>query len=205
MYIPRINLVTDRDEIIAFVKQYSFGTIITAKESLPVATHLPFIINVVNDQIILSSHFARANKQWEDIGNTPVLVIFSEPHAYISPKHYDNEQNVPTWNYISVHAYGQGKLITETESTFDILRTTINYYDAAYEKQWDSLPAEYKSKMVKGIVAFEVLVTDLQAKKKLSQNRSGTERQRIIDALSKSSDTNEQLIAGYMKKGEQDR
>ena len=106
---------------------------------------------------------------------------------------------MPTWNYISVHAYGHGKLITETKRTFEILEATIDKYETSYRQQWDNLPADYKLMMSKGIVAFEILVTDLQTKKKLSQNRSDTERQRIIDILSKSKDTNEQLIAEYMK------
>ncbi|HKO78545.1 MAG TPA: FMN-binding negative transcriptional regulator, partial [Flavobacterium sp.] len=124
----------------------------------------------------------------------------SEPHAYISPKNYDKELNVPTWNYISIHAYGHGKLITETENTFEVLEATIDNYDTSYRQQWNNLPEEYKLKMSKGIVAFEILVSDLQAKKKLSQNRTDTEKQKIIDTLSKSNNTNEQLIADYMKK-----
>lgn len=199
MYIPKINMATDREETLAFMKEFSFATIITAKNNLPVATHLPFIISAANDNIILTSHFARANNQWEDVEDNAVLVIFSEPHAYISPKHYDKELNVPTWNYISVHAYGQGRIIRDSEAVFDVLKATINFYEASYQRQWESLPAEYKTKMVKGIVAFEVQVTDLQAKRKLSQNRSDTERQKIIDVLSASDVTNEQLISSYMK------
>lgn len=200
MYIPKINLATDRDEIVAFMKQFSFATIITAKDNMPTATHLPFIVTIQGDHIVLTSHFAKANEQWADIENNKVLIIFSEPHAYISPKNYDKELNVPTWNYISIHAYGQGKLITETENTFEVLEATIDNYDTSYRQQWNNLPEEYKLKMSKGIVAFEILVTDLQAKKKLSQNRTDTEKQKIIDTLSKSNDTNEQLIAHYMKK-----
>ena len=202
MYIPKLNLATDRDEIVAFMKQFSFATIITAKENLPIATHLPFLVNVKDNSVVLTSHFAKANEHWADIENNKVLVIFSEPHAYISPKNYDNVLNVPTWNYISVHAYGEGKLITETQKTFKILEATIDNYETAYRQQWDNFPEEYKTKMAKGIVAFEILVTDLQAKKKLSQNRSNTEKQKIIDSLSKSNDTNEQIIAAYMKKDE---
>ena len=202
MYIPKLNLATDRDEIVAFMKQFSFATIITAKENLPIATHLPFLVNVKDNSVVLTSHFAKANEHWADIENNKVLVIFSEPHAYISPKNYDKVLNVPTWNYISVHAYGEGKLITETQKTFKILEATIDNYETAYRQQWDNFPEEYKTKMAKGIVAFEILVTDLQAKKKLSQNRSNTEKQKIIDSLSKSNDTNEQIIAAYMKKDE---
>ncbi len=200
MYIPTINLATDKGEIIAFMKQFSFATIITAKGGLPVATHLPFLVTTQNDTVILTSHFAKANEQWKDIEGGKVLVIFSEPHAYISTKNYEKELNVPTWNYISIHTYGDGRLITDTEKTFEVLEATINNYEAAYMQQWNNLPDDYKLGMSKGIVAFEILITELQAKKKLSQNRTGIEKQKIIETLSKSDKTNEQLIAEYMKK-----
>jgi transcriptional regulator len=199
MYITKNFLATDRKEIVAFMQQYSFGTIITAKECYPLATHLPFVISERNGYIILTSHFAKANEQWADITDNQVLVIFSEPHAYISPKHYDKELNVPTWNYISVHAYGKGQLITDTDRMFEVLETTIKNYEVAYKQQWDKIPEDYKTKLLKGIVAFEIVVTDLQAKKKLSQNRTEAEQTRIIEALSSSSNTNEQDIATYMK------
>lgn len=202
MYIPKINLATDKDEIFAFMKQFSFATIVTAKDNLPIATHLPFLVSTQDDNIVLTSHFAKANEQWTDIENNNALVIFSEPHAYISTKNYDKELNVPTWNYISVHAYGQGRLITELDSVFKILENTIDNFETAYRQQWENFPAEYKLKMSKGIIAFDITVTDLQAKKKLSQNRTDTEKQKIIDTLSKSNDTNEQLIAAYMKKNQ---
>jgi len=202
MYIPKINLETDRDKIVAFMKQFSFATIITAKDNLPIATHLPFLVTIKDDTVILTSHFARANEHWKYLENNKALVIFSEPHAYISPKNYDKELNVPTWNYISIHAYGQGKLITETARTFEVLEATIDSYETSYRQQWNNLPEDYKLKMSKGIVAFEIVVTDLQAKKKLSQNRTDTEKQNIINTLSKSNDTNEQLIADYMRKNQ---
>ncbi len=202
MYIPKINEATDSDEIVAFMKQFSFATIITAKDSLPVGTHLPFIVTLRNESIVLTSHFAKANHQWKDIENHPVLVIFSEPHAYISPTHYDKELNVPTWNYISVHAYGQGKVIEDKEQVLKILNITIDNYETSYRQKWDNFPDDYKTKMANGIVAFEITVTDLQAKKKLSQNKTEAERQRIIETLSGSDDTNEKLIADYMQQNE---
>jgi transcriptional regulator len=202
MYIPKINLTTDKDEIVLFMRQFSFATIITSKDNLPVATHLPFVVTFQQDNVILTSHFAKANQQWQEIENNQVLVIFSEPHAYISTKNYENEINVPTWNYISIHAYGQGNIITETEEVFKVLEATINNYDTSFKQQWDKLPEDYKLKMANGIVAFEIHVTELQAKKKLSQNRTDLEKQNIIDTLSKSNDTNEQLIAEFMKRNE---
>ena len=199
MYTPDSNLMADSTEAIEFMQRFSFATIITAKNNLPVATHLPFLVAVKDSHVILTSHFAKANEQWKDIENNKVLIIFSEPHAYISPRHYDKKLNVPTWNYISVHAYGKGKLITEMSKVFEVLERTIENYEASYKDQWNNLPADYKTGLAKGIMAFDIEVTDLQGKKKLSQNKTENERQKIINALSKSENTNEQLIAGYMK------
>ncbi len=180
------------------MKAYSFATIITAKENLPTATHLPFIISTREDKVILTSHFAKANSQWEDVEGHKCLVIFNQPHAYISPGHYEKELNVPTWNYFSVHAYGDAKLITDEKSTIEVLEATIKNYEAGYQDQWDKLPLGYKTKLVKGIVAFEVTVADLEAKKKLSQNKTEKEQKNIIDSLSVSQDKNERDLAGYM-------
>lgn len=203
MYIPNSNLITDATEAVEFMQRFSFATIITVNNNLPVATHLPFLVAIKDDSIILTSHFARANEQWKDIENNKALVIFTEPHAYISPKHYDKKLNVPTWNYISVHAYGQGKLIIEMDKVFEVLERTIDNYEVSYKDQWNDLPGDYKTGLAKGIVAFDIAVTDLQGKKKLSQNKTENEQQKIINALSKSEDTNERLIASYMKRNQQ--
>ena len=199
MYIPNLNLMTDKTEIVDFMQRFSFATLITARDNYPVATHLPFVVTLRDDNIILTSHFAKANDQWKDIQNNKALVIFNEPHAYISPKHYDKELNVPTWNYIAVHAYGQATLITERNKVLNILENTIEYYDNSYRQQWDNLPGDYKSGMIKGIVAFEIVVTDIQGKKKLSQNKTINEQTKIINTLSGSKDSNERMIADYMK------
>src|SRR4051812_44591906 len=195
MYIPKHYLMAHEAEAVSFMKRYSFATIITAKDNHPTATHLPFIVTTRADTIILTSHFAKANKHWNDIEQNEVLVIFSEPHAYISPKHYEKELNVPTWNYISIHAYGKGKLIVDLEQTFKVLEATIENYETEYKQQWNKLPEDYKVKMAKGIVAFEIEVIELQGKKKLSQNKTGAGQQRIIETFSRSANTNEKDIA----------
>lgn len=199
MYVPKLNQTTDRGEMVKFMQRFGFATIVTVNDRLPVATHLPFLVTIENDEVVLTSHFAKANGQWADIENDNVLVIFSEPHAYISPSHYDSEINVPTWNYMAVHAYGRGKIVSEPNDVFKILEKTITNFESAYLPQWEKLPSDYKSAMIKGIVAFEITVTDLQGKKKLSQNKTEAERHRIIEALSNSASSNERLIADYMK------
>jgi transcriptional regulator len=199
MYILPFNKFDNVDEALAFMQRYSFATIITSKNGLPVATHLPFVVVKQDDKIVLRSHLAKANPQAEDMLTGKSLVIFTEPHAYISPKNYEKEQNVPTWNYLAVHAYGSCTVLDSEEQKAALLTETIKYYEADYLNQYDSLSNEYKQRMMKGIVAFEMVVDDLQAKKKLSQNRSEIERANVIEHLSKSEDQNERDIASYMK------
>lgn len=181
----------------AFMQQYSFGTIVTSKNNVPFATHIPFIVEQRNGEVYIVSHFAKANQQVKELDGT-VLVIFTEPHAYISPRHYEKEQSVPTWNYIAVHAYGEATIIGDMQGQFEVMDKSIRFYDAAYLAQWNGLPDDFKTKMLNGIVAFEIKVTTLEAKSKLSQNRSETERRNIINTLEKSADTNEATIAAYM-------
>jgi len=199
MYTPSFNKFEDRQEVISFMRRYSFGTVVSVANGLPVATHLPFLIDEKDGQIIISSHFAKANPQSLAIPDQDVLVIFMEPHAYISPKHYEKDANVPTWNYIAVHAYGKARLLETEHQHEQLLEHTINTFEESYYTQWMSLPQEYRSKMIKGITGFEITVTNLQAKSKLSQNRSETERDNIINTLSKSANTQEKDIAAYME------
>jgi transcriptional regulator len=198
MYIPSFNKFEDQQEAIAFMQRYSFATIITVKDSVPTATHLPFLVKKKDNKIILSSHFAKANPQSTDIINNNALVIFIEPHAYISPKNYEKEQNVPTWNYLAVHAYGKCAVLDGDENKAALLKEMIKYFEADYLKQWDNLPDDYKQKMMKGIVAFEVVVDDLQAKAKLSQNRTPKEQENIIHQLNNAENSTEKDIAEYM-------
>jgi transcriptional regulator len=201
MYIPKHFSNTDRDSILEFIRKYSFGLLVTAQDNIPEATHLPFLIEERDGEVVITSHLAKANQQSGQLIQNEVMVVFSEPHAYISPKHYEKEQNVPTWNYIAVHAYGKATIIETEEQLAAMMGKMIAQYDAAYLEQWNNLSAEFKTRMYNGIVAFEIRVTSLQAKNKLSQNRSENERKNIIEAFEKSSDGNEAEIAAYMKRG----
>jgi transcriptional regulator len=199
MYTPKHYIISDREEMLSFMRRFSFGTIITSKDEVPVATHLPFIISEREDKVILTSHFAKANPHWQEMTMRQNLVIFSEPHAYISPAFYDKKQNVPTWNYISVHAYGHARMFEGQEESLQVLESMIDTFESAYRTQWNELDRDYKLRMLKGIVAFEIEVTDLQGKGKLSQNKTAEERQRIITSFSQSESENERQIAEYMQ------
>jgi len=198
MYVPRHFAATGRQEMIAFMQKYSFATIVSLTDGLPVATHLPFVVTVEHDKVWLSAHFARANRQWEQLSGGKCLVIFQEPHAYISPVHYEKEQSVPTWNYIAVHAYGNPQIVEAQTEKLDLLGKMILQYEPAYNVQWQRLPDDYKMRMLNGIVVFRMHITDIQASYKLSQNKTFRERQDIIDTLSQSEATPGRDIADYM-------
>lgn len=200
MFIPNMFKFESEAEKIAFMKQYSFATIITTNNNIPLATQLPFVIDEKEGRLILNAHFAAANEQAKYIEENISLVIFTEPHAYISPLHYDKRESVPTWDYIAVHAYGKAKIITDEDSKFKALEQMIRVYEQGYMEQWNSLSDKFKKGMIKGIVAFEFEVSDLQGQKKLSQNKSDVERQRIIHQLEKSESSIETDLAKYIQK-----
>lgn len=199
MYVPAGFKLENQSEMITFMQRYSFATIITSKAGVPVATQLPFFIEQRGETLILSSHFSAVNEQAGLIENNTSLVIFSEPHAYISPAHYDKTESVPTWDYIAVHAYGKAEIITEQTAKADSLEKMIRFYEQDYLQQWNGLSNKFKAGMMKGIVAFELPVTELQGQKKLSQNKSEVERKRIIETLENSENSTERDIAGYIR------
>lgn len=181
-----------------FMQRYLFATLVTIVDGLPLASHLPFIVEETNGKIVLLSHMAKNNPQWHSLEQQTALVIFSEPHTYISPALYEKEQNVPTWNYVAVHAYGQARLIPDESATFDLLEKQIKVYEADYLKQWERLSPDYKNALLKGVVAFEIPVEKVESKWKLSQNRSAVDRQTVQEHLAQSADNMQKVIADYM-------
>jgi len=129
------------------------------------------------------------------------FLIFNEPHAYISPKHYDKEESVPTWDYVAVHAYGTATLIQEEGAKLRVLEETIRFYEPSYLAQWNSLSDKYRTGMLRGMVAFEIEITDLQGQKKVSQNKNAEERKRIAEALAQSDIGVERDLATYIPRG----
>lgn len=202
MYSPTHYKTEDRAFLLNFMRRYNFATLITAKNDIPFATHLPFIVEEVKENLVLTSHLARANPQWKDFAGAEVLVVFSEPHAYISPTWYEETLSVPTWNYAAVHVYGKVNIFEEQIKVFEILEKMISAFDQKYFEQWQKLPFDFKSNLARGIVAFEIEAKDLQGKKKLNQSSSKQSRKNVIEQLEKSSNQLEVEIARLMSENE---
>lgn len=203
MYTPKHFEVRDRGALMSLMERFSFATLVTASAAVPVATHLPFLIRPdAGEGGVLLSHMARANDQWRSFGDgTEALAIFQGHHTYISPSWYRQHPSVPTWNYMVVHAYGVPCVVEEHEAVAAILRGTVEKHEAGFDRPWsmDSLPEEYVRKMIRGIVAFEIPLTRLEGKFKLSQNRPAADRQEVVAALSRSPDPVERELARVME------
>jgi transcriptional regulator len=201
MYIPRHYQAQDQQATHAFMRQFSFASLVSSEQGgRPLATHLPFLVQEQGEGLLLRAHLARANPQVEHL-KTPaqVLVVFQEPHAYVSPRHYEKELNVPTWNYVAVHAYGTPVVLDDPERVRQLMEDSIAAFEPAYLKQWKSLPETYTSKMLQGITAFELPVEELHAKEKLSQNKTEAEQARIRESFLQSGDPSQEWIGRRMK------
>jgi len=200
MYIPPYYREEDGQKLIEFMQAHNFANLVSCAGNVPIATHLPFVIEQRENKLFLVSHMAKANPQWQSFAQGELLIIFQGPHAYISPTHYEKQQNVPTWNYIAVHAYGRARIIEKEEEVLGLMERTIHNFEKEFYDQWKTLDPGYVSGMLKAIVAFEIEVTKLDGKYKLSQNKTKDEQQHIIDTFDKSDDSTIKEIAEEMKK-----
>jgi transcriptional regulator len=128
---------------------------------------------------------ARANPQWRDFSEKEALLVFSGPHAYISPRWYEQTERVPTWNYAAVHAYGVPKIVSELAAKHASQRRLVAAMDPQWLPKFDALDPEYVERMLGAIVVFEIPVARLETRWKLSQNRGRREMELIVEALEK--------------------
>lgn len=173
MYTPAHFQVNDRDTLNAFMRRHSFATIVSHDGQVPQATHMPVLLNPTQGEHgFLLSHMARANPQWRHFGTSEVLIIFTGPHAYISPAWYASQPAVPTWNYTAVHAYGIPRIVTDHDRFVQMLHDLVEFYESGRPNRWNGeLPPEFRDGLMKGIVGIEIEITRLEGKFKLSQNR----------------------------------
>lgn len=199
MYVPEFNRVEDRAVALAFMKANPFAILVSSGEHGPLATHLPLLVQDTEEGVIVRGHFAKANHHWSILEQQDSLVIFDGPHAYISPSLYEVRESVPTWNYATVHVYGKGRLIKDMAETEHVLADLIAQFDPSYYAQWRTFSEDYRDKMLRRIVAFEIQATRVETKFKLGQNRTPAEQENLIRALERSSDTAVSALAVLMR------
>lgn len=206
MYTPEAFKISDPETIKDFIRHNNFATLVSWDGVELVATHLLLELDTDSDgTILLNGHLARANNQWRGFtAGSEVLVIFSGAHTYISPRWYEKpEQNVPTWNYMAVHAYGVPLILTDPDEVHGMLEQMVDHFEAASGAdplyQLENLPEEKLADMMKAIVGFQIRVTRLEAKYKLSQNRSLQDQENVSAELEKRPDDNSLKVAKAMR------
>ena len=151
--------------------------------------------------MVLHGHIAKSNPHGALLqGDQESLAIFHGPHAYISPKLYESRESVPTWNYAAVHVYGHVRAVTDPEPLMEEVREIINAFDPDYFAQWSSLNDKFRYGMLKQIVGFEIVATRIEAKFKISQNRTKADQAAVIASLRQSTDSAVSGIARLMTK-----
>jgi transcriptional regulator len=200
MYIPEFYKNENQEDIQNFIHKNGFGILINQTNGKLWATHIPLLLEEKDGKQILVGHVSIENPQAESFKtNDEVLAIFSGVHTYISSSWYDHE-NVPTWNYLAVHVYGKLK-IHSLEECIEALKRLVDKYEAKSENPVHVEDFSKKTMLqARGIVSFEIEITAIEAKKKLSQNRDDKNYKNIISELEKTNDNQAIAIAEEMKK-----
>jgi transcriptional regulator len=205
MYIPSYYKENDFPTLLAFIQAHPFGVLCSSGNGGLLATHLPFVAMEKDQHIVIHGHMAKANPHWKDLeAGAEGLLIFQGPNGYVSPSNYERKENVPTWNYIAVHAEGKARIIQSREESLTLLEEMIARFEPDYAKQWHELPAGYVDGMLAGIVAFEIEVSRLEGKFKLSQNKTKAEKENIIRSFSEAGTANGTKLAEEMIKRDQE-
>jgi len=201
MYLPRIFEATDRDRIHRLIEAHPFATLVVARDREPEISHLPVILDLAGDHGRLRAHCARANPLAKLVTEgAPVCVIFHGPDAYVSPTWYERPtEQVPTWNYAVVHAHGRLRESSRDE-LLTLLADLTDRFEAGSEKPWrvSDLEPAFVDELCMAIVGFSIDIERLEAKLKLSQNRSPADHERVRRAFAALVDPNARALAGLM-------
>lgn len=201
MYNPQYSKSENLDEVFALMYQHPFATLITVTDGNPHISHVPLTPKRLGEGIELIGHIARANPQWKSFPKSHATVIFHGPQTYITPKWYA-ENDVPTWNYVTVHVSGQIEIIEDQNGLVECLRELSAHAEKLWPSGWEFFLSDDLSGdiLFKSIVGFRIKVEELQYKKKLSQNRTAADRVGVMNGLQTRTDDNSHSILQEMRK-----
>ena len=193
MYIPRHNEEKRVSAMHSLIVSRPLGTLVTLGASGLFASHIPMILEADGSQFgVLKGHISRANTQWQDfVPTVDALAIFAGHQHYITPNWYpgtrEHGKEVPTWNYVVVHAYGPLKIIQDDHWLLTNVEKLTNIHEAASPNPWkvSDAPEDFIKSQLKGIVGLELPIQRLEGKWKVSQNRTERERNGVVNGLAK--------------------
>jgi transcriptional regulator len=184
MYVPPHFEISNPEVLHDLIAHHPLGVLVTQSESGLNANHIPFELDATGSSHgILRAHVARNNAVWQlSTNGDEVLVVFQAEDAYISPNWYpskhETHQQVPTWNYRVVHAYGKIAIHDDEKYVRALVGRLTKKHEASQPKPWkmSDAPRDYMEMMVKSIVGLEIKITRMIGKFKLSQNRENRDR-----------------------------
>jgi len=193
VYIPRHNEEKRVSVMHSLIVSRPLGTLVTLGASGLFAAHIPMILEDDGSLFgILKGHISRANTQWQDfVPTVEALAIFAGHQHYITPTWYPGTQEhgkeVPTWNYVVVHAYGPLKVIQDEQWLLTNVEKLTSVHEAGSPVPWrvSDAPEDFIRSQLKGIIGLELPIQKLEGKWKVSQNRTERDRNGVIDGLAK--------------------
>jgi transcriptional regulator len=200
MYCPPAFREERPEVLYEIIRAHSFGTLVSHVEGELFASHVPFLLDADRGPHgTLLAHVARANPQWQAFGGEGVLAIFQGPHAYVSPSWYETELSVPTWNYAVVHARGVPRLLDDA-GLQSVIERLVETYEASLSPRWSMarLPAEFVERLSRAIVGFEIEITRLDGKLKMSQNRPAADREGAAAGLQRLGNAEAEAVAAWI-------
>lgn len=192
----------DHEEVLQFVRQHPFATLVAIdSNNYPVATHVPLLLQQQKDGLYLYGHIMKdADHHTALKQNNHILAIFSGAHAYISARWYKNPHQASTWNYRAVHIKGELTFLDHAALLQILQKTTVLFEeDSESPTAFHNLPQEYTARLTPAIEAFEIKVTSVEHVFKMSQNKDEASYQNVISAL-KNGNANGREVAAVMQK-----
>jgi len=196
MYVP-VHFEENRVEVLhATIRRIRFASLVTVTGDGPVASHVPMLLDPAPAPFgTLSGHIARSNTQWRDtIAGGSALAIFLGADAYVSPSLYPTKREtgkvVPTWNYLAVHATGPASWFEDGERLLKLVTALTEREEGPRRQPWavSDAPADYVQSMLRAIVGFEIPITRLEGKWKMSQNRTAEDRAGVSGGIAEEGD-----------------
>jgi transcriptional regulator len=202
MYVPPAFRDDDRASLHATMRAARLCSFVTATADGLIATPLPALLDdTEGEHGVLYGHVARANPQWRIAPVGEALAIFMGPDAYVTPSWYATKREtgkvVPTWNYVTVHAYGPVEFFEDADRLLDVVTRLTDLHEGARAEPWavTDAPADFVRAQLRGIVGLRMPITRLEGKCKMSQNRSAEDRSRVAAGLAESERPTDQAVA----------
>lgn len=183
MYIPPAFKLDDIDTALAVMRDHPFAILVAQHQDAVEIVHLPLLVDRQGDALTVRGHVARANPAVAIIeAGGLATAVFTGPNAYLSPDWYAASDQVPTWNYVAVHAAGTLRAVTEPETVIALLAdlSAVHEEPLAPKRPWThhKMKPGLMQRMIKGVLAFDLPVDRLEAKAKMSQNKKPVDRDR---------------------------